>query len=114
MLAMGMVEMPRDQVIGVIAVRNCFVAAARAMDVSRLVVAAVMSWSAGIGILFTYRNRMLYHRSPFVLVTQVPVMQVIDVPVVFDLDMPTIGTVLVIVLGSGHGFPSPVRGQCSS
>ena len=102
MIAVGMMEMSSDQVIGVITVGNCLMAAARTMDMSRLVLAAVVSWSTSVGIAFADRNRVLCHGGVGFLVAQVTVVQVIDVPVVLDLDMPAVGTVLVIVCLLGH------------
>ncbi len=112
MIAMGMMEMPSDQVIGVITVGNCLMAAARTMDMSRLVLAAVVSWSTSVGIAFADRNRVLCHGSVGFLVAQVTVVQVIDVPVVLDLDMPAMGTVLVIVFCLlRHDLSFPILGS---
>jgi hypothetical protein len=102
MIAVGMMEMPGDQVVDVVAVGDCLVAAARAMDVSRLVLAAVVPWGTSIGVALADWNRMLCYRSVAFLVAQMAVVQVIDVPVVLDLDMPAMGTVLVIVCLLGH------------
>jgi len=87
-----------DQVIGVIAVRNCFVAAGGAVDVRGFVLAAVVPWRTDIGILLADRNRMFSDRTALFLVAQVSFVEIIDMPFVFDLQMPAIGTVLVNVL----------------
>lgn len=97
MAIMGMVEMPINQVIDMIAVRNCLVAAGRTMDMCRFVVATIVSRRAGIRIALADGNRMFSHHSAFLLVAQVPFVQVIDMSIVFDLQMPAIGAVLVNV-----------------
>jgi hypothetical protein len=68
MIAMGMMEMARDQVVEVIAVGNRLVTAAGAVNVARFVAAAVVSRSASVGIATTHRNRMLGHRGARFLV----------------------------------------------
>jgi hypothetical protein len=97
MPVMGMVKMSIDQVVDVIAVRNRLVAAAKAVNMSRFVLAAVMSRRTVIGIALADRNRMLRHHTALFLVTEVSVVRVINVSIVLDLDMPAIGTVLVSV-----------------
>jgi hypothetical protein len=92
-----MVKMSIYQVIDMVAVRNCLVAAGRTVDVCSFVLAAVVARRTDIGILLADRNRMFSHRTAFFLVAQVSFVQIIDMPIVFDLQMPAIGTVLVNV-----------------
>jgi hypothetical protein len=49
---MWMVKMPSDQVVNVIAMRDCLMATAWTMNVYRFMVAAVVTWSAGSRVLF--------------------------------------------------------------
>jgi hypothetical protein len=97
MIAVRMVEVPADQIVRVVAVGNRLVAAARPVDVSRLVAAALVAGCANIGIVLADCNRML-RRATIFLVAQAAVVQIVDVPVMLDLDVPAIGTVLVVVL----------------
>jgi hypothetical protein len=95
-IAMGMVEMPIDQVVEVIAVRNRLMAAARAMDMFCIMATALMPRRTRIRITLANRNRVLCHSNVF-LMAKVALVQVIDMPFVFDLRMPAIGAMLVFV-----------------
>ena len=91
-----MVEMPSDQVVNMVPMRNCLVAAPWAMSVFRLMLAAVMTWSAGRGILLADRNHVLCHSTAILLMAQLPFVEIIDVPLVLNLDVPAVRTVNVI------------------
>ena len=67
MIAVGMMEMPGDQVVDVVAVGNCLVAAAGAVNMSRFVATAVVPRSASSGIVLTDLNRMLCHVTVFLM-----------------------------------------------
>ena len=112
MIAVGMMQMPSDQVVDVVAVGNRLVAAAGAVNMSRFVAAAVVPRSAGSGIGFADGDRMLGHAAIF-LMAKGAIVQVVDVPIVFDLDVPALGTVLVTVFCRcsllGHDVSFPVR-----
>lgn len=113
MIAVRMMQMSSHQVIDVIAVGNRLMAAAWAMNMPRLVAAAVVRGRAGRGIALADCNRMLCRTAVF-LMAQAPVVQIINVSVVLNLDMPASGTVLVIVFCrrslclSGHDVSFPV------
>ncbi len=67
MIAMGMMQMPSDQVVDMIAVGNRLVAAAGAMNMSRFVAIAVVPRSASRGIGFADLNRTLCHATVFLM-----------------------------------------------
>ena len=67
MIAVGMMQMPIDQVVDVIAVGNRLVAAAGAVNMSRFVATAVVPRSTGSGIGFADGDRMLGHAAIFLM-----------------------------------------------
>ena len=67
MIAVGVMQMPGDQVVDVIAVGNRLVAAAGAVNVSRFVAAAVVPGSASSGIVFGDCDGMLCHATIFLM-----------------------------------------------
>jgi hypothetical protein len=87
---MRMMKMPSDQVVHVIAMRNCLVTTAWTMNMSRLMLAAVMTRSAGSRILLADRNDMLCHSAALLLMAQFSHVEIIDVPLVLNLDVPAI------------------------
>src|SRR5207237_38805 len=111
MAAMRVVQMAVHQVIGVIAVRHSFVAAAGAMLVGLVMAAAVMLGSALARVLLADRQLVLFHIFPLDVV-QVAVVQVIDVVVMLDGGVAAAGAMLMVVVGVAgtgrHGilFPS--------
>jgi hypothetical protein len=102
------VQVAVHQVIGVVAVRHSFVAAARAVLVRLGVSAAVVAGSAIRRVSCVDRQSVLLHPAAGVVV-QVAVVEVIDVPFVLDAGVPAAGAVLVRVIrmsGSHRDSPS--------
>lgn len=95
-IAVRMVQVTVHQVVGVIAVGDSLVAAARTVLVSFLVTAAVMARCAGGRIGRTDRQRMLLDLAAD-RVVQVAVVQVIDMAIVLDGRVAAVGAVLVRV-----------------
>jgi hypothetical protein len=60
---MRMTQVPIDQVIDVIAMRDGLVATTRAVNVPRFVLAAVVTGGASIGVLLADRNYVFRHVS---------------------------------------------------
>ena len=110
MAAMRVVQMAVHQVIGVIAVRHSFVAAAGAMLVGLVMAAAVMLGSALARVLLADRQLVLFHIFPLDVV-QVAVVQVIDVVVMLDGGVAAAGAMLMVVVGVAgtgrHGILLP-------
>jgi hypothetical protein len=98
MVAVRMVQMPIDEVVDVIPVRNSFVPAVRSMNVVGIVSAAGMFRSTGFRICVADRNRVLFDFSTLGLVMKVAVVQIINVPVVLDRGVTATGTMLMIVV----------------
>ena len=105
MAAMGVVEMPLDEVVGVIAMRNRGMAATGRVDVAGCVtLARVVRGTAG-------RVRRIDRDRAFVDVVavyrvQVAVVDIVDVTAVLDGEMAAVGTVRVVVSSVrsvGHG-----------
>jgi hypothetical protein len=117
MVAVRMVQVARDQIIDVIAVRNCFMPAASAVDVCVGMPAASVLW----------RTRRRVHRSDLdatfvdvavVQLMQVTVVQVVDVVAMPDRPVAAVGTVLMLMIlvnaMCGHELSFVYRGRLRS
>lgn len=110
-VAVGVVQVALHQVIHVVAMRDCFVPAARAVLMARLVRAAVVVRSASGRVSRAHRQDVFVDVIA-VGVMQVPIVQVILVVIVQDCRVTAAGTVLVgmltVLLTLAHGFlPGP-------
>jgi hypothetical protein len=93
-IAMRMMEVPIDQIIDMVAVRNLGMTATRPMDMRRIVPGTVMIGRAGIGVRGRDCQHMLFdHRADFMI--QVAVVQIIHVALVNNAHMSTMGAVVV-------------------
>ncbi len=86
MVAVWMVKMAVDQIVGMVAMGHGFVPASGSMNMSGLVSATVVVRSASVGILCADFQSMLVDMTCMRMM-QVAVMQKIDVPVVSDCRM---------------------------
>lgn len=102
-VSVRVVQMTGDEIVRVIPVRDCLMAAALTMLVIGRVAAAVAPSRAVVGILVADRDYVLVHMT-LVRVVQVAVMQVVDVAVVPDSRVSAVGAVLVRVTGMGPVF----------
>ena len=108
------VQVPIDEVVDVVAVRNGFVPAVRAVDVSLVVPGAGVSGGAVRRVPLADLDHMLID-VVFVDVVQVPVVKVVDVAVVHDGGVPAVGAVHVVValvFVAVHGFSGSGSGCC--
>ena len=87
---MRMVEMPSHEVVNVIAMRDCLVATTSTVNVSRLMLAAVMTRSAGSRILLADRNDMRCHSAALLLMGHFSPVEIIDVSLMLNLNVPAI------------------------
>jgi hypothetical protein len=104
--AVRMVQVPRDDVVDMIAVRNRLVSASLGVDVSLAVPRARVRGGTGGGVRRPDFERALVDVA-FVRVMQVPVVQVVDVASVPDGGVAATGSVNVVVMlvhGVAHGF----------
>lgn len=97
-VAVRMVQMPVDEVVDVVTMRDSLVAAVRTMNVAWFVTAAGVSRSAGLGIRVTHGKSVFFDGSSICLMMKVSVMQVVDVSLVFDGRVTAACSVLVIVI----------------
>jgi hypothetical protein len=95
---MSMVHMPAHHVIKVIAVRNAFVSAFRAVGVLAFVGSTLVFGGAGVGIGSANRNRVFIDVAAME-VMHVPVMKVVRMPLVAYSHVPTGRTMFVTVFG---------------
>jgi len=100
-----MMQMIADEVIGVVAVRHRFVAAARAMDVDGIVTGAAMTRGAAVRVLGRYLDDMLVDMT-LVRVMEVTLVEVIDVAHVGHRRMTAASTVLMRMTGMLAGRTS--------
>jgi hypothetical protein len=77
MVAMRMVQPAAHKVIGMIAVRDCFVTAARAMSVFWIMANAAGEFAAAVGIFAAHGNGVLLNVITFRM-AQVTVLQISD------------------------------------
>jgi hypothetical protein len=109
-VAVRMVQMPFDEIVGVIAVRNGFVAAAGAVNVAGGMAIARMLRRAAIWICRGYSQGVLGHGAIGLCVMQVAVVQVVSVAFVSDARVAAARTVSVFVIRvsvRGAHFSSP-------
>ena len=90
------VQMALDEVVDVIAVRDGFVTAARAMLMGAVVAAAVVARRAAGWVFSAYGDRMFDDLAALHMV-QMPVVEVVDMVFVMDRAMPASLAVLMIV-----------------
>jgi hypothetical protein len=98
MAVVRMVEVPFDEVVRVIAVRDRFMTAVGPMNVAAFMRAAIVLGGAAVRILFVHIQHVFIGMIP-VHVVQMPVMEIIGVIVVNDRHMTAIGTMHMVVTG---------------
>jgi len=108
--AVRVVQVALDQVVDVIAVGHCFVAATGAVLVARLMTAAAMGRRAVGRVGAADRQRVFLNGAGLGRVVQVAVVEVIGMTVVLDGRVAAAGAVLVRMAGLGvrlaHGISS--------
>jgi hypothetical protein len=92
--AFGVMQVPVDQVIDMIAVRHGLVAATCSMRMTLFMAATIVVRSCGCRISRVDGNHVLVH-MPFVQMVQVSVVEIVRVPLVLDAGMPAAGAVLM-------------------
>lgn len=104
MTIVGMVQMPIDQVIHVVAMRNRRMATTWAMHMVCAVARAGMPTGASGGILARYLQDMLFHLPIGRGVVQVSIVEIVNMAVVLDGRMTAIFAVgmVVFVVMMGH------------
>jgi hypothetical protein len=107
-VAVWVVQVTIHQIVGVVAVRDGLVATPLAVDVVRVVAAAVMVGRAGSRVAVRDLDDVLIDMVTMGMV-QVPIMQVVDVPIVLDGLMAAPWSVNVVVrfvdIASRHWDP---------
>jgi hypothetical protein len=117
MIPVRMMQVTVDKIINVIAMWHRFVTAPGAMDVSRIVAAAVVARRALVRISRADLEPMLVYVIAMRMV-QMPIMQIIDVIAVPDTGMAAVCAMLVVVVGmmrfvaSGHRNAPRFTGYC--
>lgn len=114
-IAVRMVQVPLDQIVNVIAVRDGFVTAPRPVLVVLGVASAVVLRRALIGVRHRDRNGMLIV-VVFMGMMEMPIVQVVGMAVMQDGGVPAVGAVDVLVIRVNvmlrHGFNPPME-SCS-
>jgi hypothetical protein len=109
MPVVGMVEVPIDEIIRVVSVRDRLMTAIGSVDVVVGVACATVVRGAGRGIAGRDRERVLVTVA-FVGVVEVPGVEVVDVTIVNEGRMAAVGAVRVVVV---VGFVPGVRHRSS-
>lgn len=97
-VSVWMVQVPVHEIVDVISVRNRFVAAARPMDVVRIVSAAGMARRANVRVRFRDLDLVLLHLTVCASVMQVSVVEIVHMVAMLDSRVSATGAVLVIVV----------------
>lgn len=97
-IAVRMVQMAVDEIVDMIDVRDRFVAAARAMDVSSIMPGAAMVGRATIRILVAHLNPMLIHMIG-VRMVKMTIVEIVDMVAMPNRDVAALRSVRVIVIG---------------
>jgi hypothetical protein len=106
-IAVGMVQMVRHEIVDVVAMRNRFVAAARTMNVSSIMSTAAMVGRATIRVLVAHFNPMFVHVIG-VRMVKMAIVEIIHMIPVPDGNVAAAGSMRVVVVGmmrkiaSGH------------
>jgi hypothetical protein len=97
MVAVRMVQVAVDEIVNVVPVRHCRVAAVRTVNMARSVVVAVMIVNAAVGVGRRHFEDALVDVIA-VRVVQMAVMQIVDVTIVFDRQVTAARTMLMFML----------------
>jgi hypothetical protein len=109
MVAVRMVQVSIDQVVGMVPVRHCLVSAARAMPMRRIMSAAAVLRRAAGGIRCVHFDDMLVDVI-FMRMVEMTIVKVIDVALMVNRDMTTARSMDMRMVGvngvivRGHGF----------
>ena len=101
-VAVRVVETAIDDVVDVVAMGDCFVAAAGSVDVAGLVSVGGVRATVGIGL--SDGDGVLFHDTVFALVMEVSVMDIVNVVAVADGSVAAARAVLVVVILVALGF----------
>jgi hypothetical protein len=99
MRSMGMMQMSIHEIVDMVPMRNCGVAAIRAVDVIVSVPTTVMVGRAGTRVGRTNCQLVLLDLPIGELVVQMSVMQIVDMALVFNSCVTAVRPVLVRVIG---------------
>ena len=94
MIAVHMVQPAIHQIVLVVAMRHCFVAASRAMLVADAAASPVVAF---VRVRTPDSDRMFLDFAVAILVMKVPVVEIIDMAVVTDGRVPAAGAVNMVV-----------------
>ena len=97
-IAVRVVQVPADEIVDVIAVRNGLVPAVGSVDVPGLILRGGLAGRTAVWVLLVDSDLMLVDVA-LVRVMQVAVMQIIRMPIVAHGDMAAVGAVLMVVIG---------------
>lgn len=111
MIAVRMMQVTVDDIVGVIAMRDGGMTAVGRMDVAGGLFRRAVSGSAGVGIGGTDGNGVFVH-VPAMTVMQVAVIKVVGVTVMSDGEMTAAGTVLMLVRLGVFGVSTTADHEC--
>lgn len=104
-IAVRMVQMSIDQVIDMIAMRDCFVATVWTMNMAGVMAGALVGRRARSRISVADFDDVFFHRAIRVHVVQMSVVQIVDMITMLDTGVLAVGTVDVVMVGVRIGHP---------
>jgi hypothetical protein len=96
-ISVRMMQMPIHKIVDVISVRDLFVTTAWTVNMTRFVTRTLMSWRAGVGVLFRYFDTVFIDVIPM-MVMKMTIVKVVHMITVFNSSVSTIGTVNMVML----------------
>jgi hypothetical protein len=97
MTVMRIMQMSVDQIINMVAMRDCLMPTVRPMQMLGLMSGALVPRCAVLRIGRGYANHMFIDMA-FVRMMQMPVVQIVDVAIVHDASMATLGPMRMIMV----------------
>jgi hypothetical protein len=97
MISMGMVQVPVDKIVDVVAMWHRLVPAPRAMNMARRMSATVVAWRALVGVVRADFDLVLVYVIAMRMV-QMPIVEIIDVITMLDSGVAAVCAMLMIVM----------------
>jgi hypothetical protein len=97
MISMGMVQVPVDKIVDMVAMWHRLVTAPRAMNVARRMSATVVAWRALVGVVRADFELVLVYVIAMRMV-QVPIVKIIDMIAMLDSGVAAVCAMLMIVM----------------
>ena len=98
MTIMRMMEMPVNQIVHVISVRNCLMSTIRTMLMGRFMRTAIVCGSAAIWIHISDLNAVLLDLTILALMMEMAIVEIIGMTIMLNRSVSTVRAMLVVVI----------------